>query len=206
VRYINDYRDSRATNGGLWKYDTQAEQWRYPIVNHVELHRRNVRYPTKDMVREHRQRGGNRDDIMPPPILLSECKMVVLADELERFKLSQHPREVLQIDKPDSINDRAEKQQAIKLKTNDEKRKNKEIDKARVQEIGRKLLENNPQLDTAQAKKEPELIPFYKKYPGRGPVIVDVWLIETGVKKRGRGREKNKNSYPQSLRIKTRNL
>jgi hypothetical protein len=89
VRYTHNYRHPLALVGECWEYDAQAEQWRYPIFNHVVLYRPNVRYPTENMLQEHRQRGGNIDDIMPPPILLSECKMVVLAGELERLKLSQ---------------------------------------------------------------------------------------------------------------------
>lgn len=49
---------------------------------HYELHRQGFIYPTGEMLLERQKRGYNPDDIVPPPILLSECKMVILHEDL----------------------------------------------------------------------------------------------------------------------------
>ena len=69
------------------------------------------------------------------------------------------------------------------------KTRDKERDKEQVQEIGKRLLDKyGITLTTASTKRSPELKPFYKDYSGKGPVIVDEWLCEIGVRKSKRGR------------------
>lgn len=61
-------------------------------------------------------------------------------------------------------------------------------DEEKVQAIGKRLLHKyGVDLATANAKKCPDLKPFYNKYPGKDPVIVDKWLCDIGVRKSTRG-------------------
>jgi hypothetical protein len=66
------------------EYDDKPGKFRKNIGYwHYALQRENMPYPDFEMLKDWQQRGGNIDDISPKPILLSECKMVVLADDLK---------------------------------------------------------------------------------------------------------------------------
>ncbi|OQW67185.1 MAG: hypothetical protein BVN35_20925 [Proteobacteria bacterium ST_bin11] len=65
-----------------------------------------------------------------------------------------------------------------------------EVDRKKVQKIGKEMLESNPGMTCTEAKKRDELKPFYKKYPGKDPVKVDDWLKEIGMLRGKRGRPK----------------
>jgi hypothetical protein len=77
-----------------------------------------------------------------------------------------------------------------------------QIDKEDVQKIGRLFKEKYPDvINTTNAKKSDELKPFYGKYPGKSPVVVDDWLEEVGVERGSRGRQRNKyKSFIPSLK------
>jgi hypothetical protein len=58
---------------------------------HYELRRRNTYYPeyfNRDQLQKWKVIGLNIDVGYPPPIKISECNMVVMADDLNRFKQS----------------------------------------------------------------------------------------------------------------------
>jgi hypothetical protein len=56
-----------------------------------------------------------------------------------------------------------------------------------VKEFGGKLKEKYPDINTKQTKDCEKLKPFYEKYPGNGPVKVDKWLHEIGIRRGTRG-------------------
>jgi hypothetical protein len=53
---------------------------------HYELKRKNMIYPLMEDLREAVKKGIDLDSITPPPVRLNECVMVVLAEDLEKFK------------------------------------------------------------------------------------------------------------------------
>jgi hypothetical protein len=67
----------------------------------------------------------------------------------------------------------------------------KEVDKKAVQSIGERFKEKYPGKTVTQAKKLPELKPYYEKYPGKDPVVVDSWLTKIGIPAGHPGRQTN---------------
>ncbi len=55
---------------------------------HYSLRREDYFYPDFEMLTEWLRNGRNIDDITPPPVKVSECKMVVMANDLERYQQS----------------------------------------------------------------------------------------------------------------------
>jgi len=66
------------------------EQPRQAGYIHYSLEREGCLYPDYEMLMDWLRRGGNIDDITPAPVKVSECRMVVLHDALERFKQAMH--------------------------------------------------------------------------------------------------------------------
>jgi hypothetical protein len=136
---------------------------------HYTLKRKNVVYPSVEELTSWQQRGGDIDAIYPKPILLKECVMIIMADDLER--LAQTINAPLVVD-----------QEEPQLPIDQES-----IDTAAVQDIGKQLLtkyKDSPVLMTCrQAKKIPELQVYYDRYRylGNQPVMVDKWLQEIGM-------------------------
>ncbi len=73
------------------EFDSKYGKFRcYVGYTHYNL-KRECFYPTVEMLADYMRHGGNIDDITPPPIKISECKMVVLHDDLEQFRQSLTP-------------------------------------------------------------------------------------------------------------------
>lgn len=136
-----------------------------------ELRRRRYLYPTNADLSACIDRGVDPSGLIPDPVRLTECVMVVGADDLKRFTedlISGNDDLILLVDQ-------------------------KACDKKKVQDFGQKLLKkytgHQVQMNCTQAKKLPQLKQFYKDYPGKDPVLVDQWLQEAGMPAGKRGRQ-----------------
>lgn len=85
VIYTGYYRDKLAQDCYRWEFN--GERWQYPIgFWRYSLRRKDYLYPSYKMLRDYQRQGGNIDDIYPEPVKLSECQLVVLADDLKGKK------------------------------------------------------------------------------------------------------------------------
>lgn len=92
--YTYQYQHPLAQIGEFWEFDALSGFWRYRIGDIIFLLRRQgFIYPTTEYIQALMKEGEsvlNIEAWMPPPIKLSECEMVVLADDLDRLRLNSN--------------------------------------------------------------------------------------------------------------------